>query len=55
MTVKELIEELKKCPDDAKIEVRTYDEKFNDLGVKYDGFDVSIFIRYIDKYGHYIR
>ena len=55
MKVKELIEELKKYPDSADIEVKSYDEKFNKIIVKKSGRDVLLYIQYIDEYGHLVR
>ena len=55
MTVKELIDELKKYPDNFIVEVKSYDESFNDITVKKNGNNVRLFIRYIDEYGNYVR
>ena len=55
MKVKELIEELKKYPDNSDIEVKSYDEKFNKIIVKKNGRDVLLYIQYIDEYGHLVR
>lgn len=55
MTVKELIEELKKYPTDSDIEVKSYDERYNKISVKKSGRDVLLYIQYIDEYGHLVR
>ena len=55
MKVKELIEELKKYPVDSNIEVKSYDERFNEISVKKNGNDVLLYVQYIDKYGNRVR
>ena len=55
MTVKELKDELNKYPEDFRIEIKSYDEDFNDITVKKSGNYVRLFIRYIDEYGNYLR
>ena len=55
MKVKELIEELKKYPADNDVKVKSYDKEFNNISVEDNKNGVILYIRYIDKYGNYIR
>lgn len=55
MTVKGLIEELQKYPEDSIVEVRSYGEYFNELTIHEYQNNVCIYVEYIDENGNYVN